>query len=106
MAGQPASAAIQSDVASALERLLGLRVDLTEFYQFAAHDRRLGPLAQRFRGMRPPRFATLFEAVINAIACQQMTLTLGIRFYSATWRSLSALHSMIEVRLFMPSLAR
>ena len=82
VAGQPASAAIQSAVTSALERLLGLRIDLTEFYQFAAHNRRLGPLAQRFRGMKPPRFATLFEAVINAIACQQMTLTLGIRLLS------------------------
>jgi DNA-3-methyladenine glycosylase II len=82
VAGQPASAAIRSAVTSALERLLGLRIDLTEFYQFAAHNRRLGPLAQRFRGMRPPRFDTLFEAVINAIACQQMTLTLGIRLLS------------------------
>jgi DNA-3-methyladenine glycosylase II len=82
VAAQPASAAIRSAVTSVLERLLGLRVDLSEFYQFAAHNRRLGPLAQRFRGMRPPRFATLFEAVINAIACQQMTLTLGIRLLS------------------------
>ena len=64
---------------SALERLLGLHIDLTEFYRFAAHDRRLGPLARRFRGMKPPRFATVFESVINAIACQQVTLTLGIR---------------------------
>ena len=29
--------------------------------------------------MKPPRFATVFEGVINAIACQQVTLTLGIR---------------------------
>src|SRR6185369_4510484 len=61
------------------ERLLGLRTDLTEFYQFAAHDRRLGPLADRFRGMKPPRFAMVFEGVINAMACQQVTLTLGVR---------------------------
>jgi DNA-3-methyladenine glycosylase II len=32
--------------------------------------------------MKPPRFATVFEGVINAIACQQMTLTLGIRLLS------------------------
>ena len=42
-------------------------------------QRRLGPLALRFRGMKPPRFATVFEGVINAMACQQLTLTLGIR---------------------------
>ena len=29
--------------------------------------------------MKPPRFATVFEGVINAMACQQVTLTLGIR---------------------------
>jgi DNA-3-methyladenine glycosylase II len=78
VAGQAIRAAVRAAVTSALERLLGLRIDLTEFYQFAAHRRRLGPLAERFRGMKPPRFATVFEGVINAMACQQMTLTLGV----------------------------
>ncbi len=64
---------------SALKRLLGLYIDLTKFYRFAAHDSRLKQLGQRFRGMKPPRFATVFEGVINAMACQQLTLTLGIR---------------------------
>ncbi|HEV7223030.1 MAG TPA: hypothetical protein VGN42_10045 [Pirellulales bacterium] len=77
--GQPMRAAVRTAVTSALERLLGLPIDLTDFYQFAAHDRRLGPLAHRFRGMKPPRFATIFEGAINAMACQQLTLTLGIR---------------------------
>jgi DNA-3-methyladenine glycosylase II len=76
--GQPVSGAVRTAVTSALEVLLGLRIDMTEFYQFAAHSRRLAPLADRFQGMRPPRFATVFESAINAIACQQMSLTLGI----------------------------
>ncbi len=79
VAGQPVSAAVRIAVTTALERLLGLRIGLTEFYQFAMHHRKLGPLAQRFKGMKPPRFATVFEGVINAMACQQLTLTLGIR---------------------------
>ncbi len=79
VAGQPVSAAVRVTVTKALERLLGLRIDLTEFYQFAMHHRQLGSLAQRFKGMKPPRFATVFEGVINAIACQQLTLTLGVR---------------------------
>jgi len=78
VAGQPIRAAVRAAATSALERLLGLRIDLTKFYQFAAHQRRLGQLAERFRGMKPPRFATVFEGVINAMACQQMTLTLGV----------------------------
>jgi DNA-3-methyladenine glycosylase II len=36
-------------------------------------------LAARFRGLKPPRFPTLFECLVNAIACQQLTLTVGIR---------------------------
>src|SRR5688572_13771484 len=78
VAGRTVSAAVRVAVTTALERLLGLRIDLTEFYQFAAHDRRLGPLAQRFQGMKPPRFESVFEGVVNAMACQQLTLTLGV----------------------------
>jgi DNA-3-methyladenine glycosylase II len=77
--GQPLRSSLKVAVISTLERLLGLRIDLAAFYQFAAHRGRLGQLARRFRGMKPPRFATVFESVVNAIACQQVTLTLGIR---------------------------
>lgn len=77
--GQPLRSSVRAAVASALERLLGLHIDLTAFYRFAARQRRLAQLARCFRGMKPPRFATGFEGVINAIACQQVTLTLGIR---------------------------
>jgi DNA-3-methyladenine glycosylase II len=79
IAGQPIRAAVRAAVTAALERLLGLGSDLTAFYRLAAHDRRLRPLAGRFRGMKPPRFATVFEGVVNAMACQQVTLTLGVR---------------------------
>lgn len=82
VAQRPIRAAVQAAVTQALERLLGLHVDLTEFYRFAARQRRLGPLARRFRGMKPPRFESVFEAAINAIACQQVTLSLGIRLLS------------------------
>jgi DNA-3-methyladenine glycosylase II len=77
--GQPLRSSVKAAVASALERLLGLHIDMTAFYRFAARQGRLGQLARRFRGMKPPRFATAFEGVVNAIACQQVTLTLGIR---------------------------
>jgi DNA-3-methyladenine glycosylase II len=77
--GQPLRSPLKAAVISALERLLGLRIDLTAFYRFAARQGRLGQLARRFRGMKPPRFATVFQSVVNAIACQQVTLTLGIR---------------------------
>lgn len=79
VAGQPVSAPVRVAVTTALERLLGLPIDLTEFYHFAMQHRMLEPLTQRFKGMKPPRFATVFEGLINAMACQQLTLTWGVR---------------------------
>ena len=64
---------------AALTRLLGLELDLSPFYRLAEGDPFLRTLAARFRGVKPPRFPTLFECLVNAIACQQLTLTFGIR---------------------------
>jgi DNA-3-methyladenine glycosylase II len=58
--------------------VLGLEVDLTPFYLLAERDARLSALVDRFRGMRPPRFPTIFEALVNAIACQQLSLQVGL----------------------------
>ena len=63
---------------AALERLLGLRTDMEAFFSLASRDAVLGPLAQRFRGMKPPRFATVFESVLTAIASQQVTRILSV----------------------------
>ena len=65
-------------VTVALERLLGHRIDLAAFYRLASRDADLGQLVRRFRGMKPPRFPSVFEGVVNGIACQQLSLTLGI----------------------------
>lgn len=66
----------------ALDNLLGFRLDLSPFYQLALSKPKLKPLVERFRGVKPPRFCTLFEALANAIACQQMSLSLGILLLS------------------------
>jgi DNA-3-methyladenine glycosylase II len=63
---------------AALARLLGLEVELEPFYRLARGDPLLAELAARFRGLKPPRFPTLFECLVNAIACQQLTLTVGL----------------------------
>jgi len=65
-------------VRSLLDGLLGLRVDLRDWYRIAERDRRLRALARRFRGVKPPRFPTLFEALVNAFACQQLSLAVGL----------------------------
>jgi DNA-3-methyladenine glycosylase II len=65
-------------VRSDVDRMLGLRIDLTDWYHMAADDARLRALADRFRGLKPPRFPTMFEALVNAFACQQLSLDVGL----------------------------
>ena len=67
-----------ADSRRVFERTLGLGADLRGFYRLAGRDAELRELAQRFRGMRPPCFPSVFEAVVNAIACQQLSLSVGI----------------------------
>lgn len=69
---------VEHSVTTTLERLLGFRTDVAAFYPLAFRDAALGPLAQRFRGMKPPRFATIFESVITAMASQQVTKVLSV----------------------------
>jgi DNA-3-methyladenine glycosylase II len=58
--------------------MLGLDADLSDFYASAGDDPDLHELTTRFRGLKPPRFPSLFESLVNAVACQQLTLTFGI----------------------------
>lgn len=58
-----------------LQRMLGTRVDLEPFYALA----RKGPdswtrLVERFKGMKPPRTASLWETFVNTIPFQQLSL--------------------------------
>jgi DNA-3-methyladenine glycosylase II len=71
---------------SLLERMLGLRTNLTPFYALAARDRRIASLVHEFRGLKPPRFPTIFEAVVNGIACQQLSLLVGLLLLSRLTR--------------------
>jgi DNA-3-methyladenine glycosylase II len=65
-----------------LERMLGAHKDLSAFYKLAKCDARLQPLVEEFRGLKPPQFPTVFEAVVNGIACQQLSLSVGILLLS------------------------
>lgn len=72
----------ESELAEAAERatthLFGLDLDLAPFYRLASGDERLAPLAERLTGLRPPRYPSAFEALLNAVPCQQVTLVLGL----------------------------
>jgi DNA-3-methyladenine glycosylase II len=78
IAGVDLDSSGKAEIILTLDRLLGRRIDLRQFYSFAAQDARLGHLAQRFSGVKPPRFPTVFETVANGVACQQLSLAVGI----------------------------
>lgn len=69
---------LAAQVTRVVERVLGLHYDLGGFYRLAAENQRLSSLAARFVGMRPPAFPSVFEAAVNAVACQQLSLEVGI----------------------------
>jgi DNA-3-methyladenine glycosylase II len=69
---------LSSRVGEVLRRMLGFDIDLTGFYTVAKSDTTLSALSQHFLGMKPPRFPSLFEAFLNAFACQQITLDVGM----------------------------
>lgn len=77
--GEVPSSHLKAYAVAAVERLLGIHVDMRKFYRFCEKDDVLRSLANQFRGSKPPRFPTYFETLVNAIACQQLTLTVGIR---------------------------
>ena len=87
-----------------VNRLLGLRIDLTDWYHIAAGDVRLRQLADTFRGMKPPRFPTMFEAVVNAFACQQLSLEVGLELLNRlAMISSSRLGRLGDVRYAFPA---
>lgn len=67
-----------ADVRAQLIRLLGVDVDIRTFYELADADPRTRSLKDRFIGVRPPRFPSLFESLANAVANQQLSLEVGL----------------------------
>ena len=76
-AGNP-SVATRLALEQTLRRVLGLDVDPVPLQAAAQHVRALRPTALALRGMRPPRFAELFDAFVNVVPFQQLSLDAGI----------------------------
>ncbi|MFZ0682657.1 MAG: hypothetical protein WAM84_07245 [Candidatus Cybelea sp.] len=57
-----------------VRRMLGTDRTLREFDRAAARIPWLRPLALRMRGVKPPRYPTLWEACVNAIVFQQVSI--------------------------------
>jgi len=68
----------QDFVQNTLKMMLGVEINLDSFYSIAAKDKILGSLTNQFLGVKPPRFASIFEGLVNSVACQQVSLDVGI----------------------------
>ncbi len=55
-------------------RMLGTTADLTRWYERSAAVTWLAPIARTLRGVRPPRYPTLWEACAHAILFQQISI--------------------------------
>ncbi len=73
---------IEHSIRDCFGEILGLGVDLSDFYSMSARYPKLRAIVSRFRGMRPPRFPSTFETLCNAIACQQVSLDVGLLLLS------------------------
>jgi DNA-3-methyladenine glycosylase II len=82
LAGRHVPRSAEAAARSALARLLGLDVDLSGFYTRAARDCLLNELAERYRGLKPPRFPSVFESLLNAVSCQQLSIEAGLTILS------------------------
>ncbi|HYH97222.1 DUF488 family protein [Hyalangium sp.] len=72
------STATREALGQTMRRMLGLEVDPEPLQRLAEAQRRLVPTALALRGMRPPRFAELFEAFANVVPFQQVSLDAGV----------------------------
>jgi DNA-3-methyladenine glycosylase II len=70
----PRDTADHQAILSLVARTLGVNRDLSDFYHSSATLPWLDPLAQRLRGLKPPRYRSLWEAFVNAVVYQQVSL--------------------------------
>ncbi|HVW67514.1 MAG TPA: AlkA N-terminal domain-containing protein [Steroidobacteraceae bacterium] len=76
--GGSASSATRLAAGGVLRRILGLDVDPRPMQLLAEAQRAFCVTALALRGMRPPRFAGLFEAFASVVPFQQLSLEAGI----------------------------
>ncbi|HYL27108.1 MAG TPA: hypothetical protein VEW74_04680 [Candidatus Nitrosotalea sp.] len=55
-------------------RMLGVQADLADWYRRSRRVRWLAPIVTALRGLKPPRYATLWEACAHAILFQQISI--------------------------------
>jgi DNA-3-methyladenine glycosylase II len=88
--GPRLSRATREALISTLDTMLGLNIDLHAFNHLTESDprnTRLASLIDPFMGFKPPRLPAVFEALVNGIACQQLSLQVGIHLLNRLSRA-------------------
>ncbi len=78
VSGEAVDDGVLVDVEVLVRRLLGTDIDLAPFFAVAEAHPLTHVLKDRFLGVHPPRFPDLFEALVNAVANQQLSLEVGL----------------------------
>ena len=60
-----------------------LQLDLTDFYRRSKNDPQLGPIMDRWRGMRPLNYSSLYEYLMIAIVLQNATVRRSVQMMQA-----------------------
>jgi DNA-3-methyladenine glycosylase II len=68
----------EAELLGLVREMLGCDHDLVDFEHSANAIPWLAPLVQRMQGVKPPRYPTLWEACVNAIVFQQLSLQAAI----------------------------
>ena len=90
-----------------LRRVLGFDRDVSGFHRAARRLPWLSSLATRMRGVKPPRYPTLWEACVNAVLFQQVSLAAASSISRRLTLALGApVTSVVDVVHPFPSLDR
>lgn len=80
--------------------LFGLDRDISGFYRLSRKNEILDRVVRRFSGVKPPKFPSVFEGLLNGIVCQKISLSACIQIlgrlaetYGVSDERLSALHA-------------
>lgn len=68
------SPGLMSAAALKVGRLLSVNAELAPFWAQVAADPALRPLGVAFRGLKPPRFPSLWDTLVNVVVFQQISL--------------------------------
>jgi DNA-3-methyladenine glycosylase II len=92
--------AFGGDIEALVRRMLGVDVDLAPFYAASAATPWLADLVARARGVKPPRYPSLWEAIVNAVVFQQISIHAASAILRRVIESLTPARSPDGLSLF------